>query len=65
MFSSSSFENDPPFVSKEIVMSVYTHPCVYTYVDLNLDLLLDLVSYPKNMYARRYAELVSELAYEY
>jgi hypothetical protein len=24
-----------------------------------------LVSYPKDMYVRRYAELVSELAYEY
>jgi hypothetical protein len=42
MFLSSSFENDPPCVSKETILCVCTQPCVYTYVDLNLDLLLDL-----------------------
>ena len=45
MFSSSrkrggadAFENDPPFMSKGTVLCVYTQPCVYTAVDLNLDL---------------------------
>jgi hypothetical protein len=42
MFS-SSFENDPPFMSKKIVLCMYTQPRVYTavlvLVDLNLDLL--------------------------
>ena len=33
-----AFENDPPFMSKGTVLCVYTQPCVYTAVDLNLDL---------------------------
>ena len=51
MFSSSrkrgcadAFENDPPFMSKGTVLCVYTQPCAYTAVDLNLDLDLHVLS---------------------